>query len=177
MRNRDFPGYSVVTILPPSAGGAGSIPGQAAKIPHASPPGNQNIKQKQTNKQKRVRNRHTHTETHVGRPCFLPGQPAVGERTWPVWCGCSVGWGWVWPMSRRSLTLSLGQIPGSFSSLQSIYLWKVHSIVILITKDDEHTGSVILYTVLDVWTMSSGKTYKEEYKYTFWLLPSNIFIH
>ena len=70
-------------------------------------------------------------------------------------------------MSRRSLTVSLGQIPGSFSSQQSIYLWKAHSIVILITKDDEHTGSVILYTVLDVWTMSSGKTYKEEYKYTF----------
>ena len=30
-----------------NAGGAGSIPGQGAKIPHASRPKNQNIKQKQ----------------------------------------------------------------------------------------------------------------------------------
>ena len=70
-------------------------------------------------------------------------------------------------MSWSSLTVSLGPIPGPFSSQQSVYLRKAHSSVILGTKDDEHTGSVILYTVLDVWTMSSGKTYKEEYKYTF----------
>ena len=31
----------------PNAGGTGSIPGQGAKIPHASGPKNQNIKQKQ----------------------------------------------------------------------------------------------------------------------------------
>ena len=31
----------------PNAGGVGSIPGQGAKIPHASWPKNQNIKQKQ----------------------------------------------------------------------------------------------------------------------------------
>ena len=31
----------------PNAGGAGSVPGQGAKIPHASQPKDQNIKQKQ----------------------------------------------------------------------------------------------------------------------------------
>ena len=44
---RDFPGGPVVKTLPPSAGGVGSIPGRGAKIPHALPPKNQNIKQKQ----------------------------------------------------------------------------------------------------------------------------------
>ena len=43
----DFPGGPVVKTLPSNAGGAGSIPGQGAKIPHASWPKNQNIKQKQ----------------------------------------------------------------------------------------------------------------------------------
>jgi len=42
-----FPGGPVVKILPSSAEGAGSIPGQGAKIAHASGPKNQNIKQKQ----------------------------------------------------------------------------------------------------------------------------------
>ena len=37
----------MVKNLPSNAGGAGSIPGQGAKIPHASRPKNQNIKQKQ----------------------------------------------------------------------------------------------------------------------------------
>ena len=37
----------MVKTLPSSAGGAGSIPGQGVKIPHASWPKNQNIKQKQ----------------------------------------------------------------------------------------------------------------------------------
>ena len=46
-KNRDFPGGPVVETSPSSAGGAGSIPGQGAKIPHASWPKNQNIKQKQ----------------------------------------------------------------------------------------------------------------------------------
>ena len=32
----DFPGGPVVKTLPSNAGGAGSIPGQEAKIPHAS---------------------------------------------------------------------------------------------------------------------------------------------
>ena len=45
--DRDFPGSPVVTTLPFNAGGAGSIPGQGAKIPHASGPKTQNIKQKQ----------------------------------------------------------------------------------------------------------------------------------
>jgi len=32
----NFPGSSVVRTLPSNAAGAGSIPGQEAKIPHAS---------------------------------------------------------------------------------------------------------------------------------------------
>ena len=42
----DFPGGPVVKTSPSNAGGAGSIPGQRAKIPHASQPKNQNIKKK-----------------------------------------------------------------------------------------------------------------------------------
>ena len=44
--SRDFPGGPVVKISPSSIGGAGSIPGHGAKIPHASRPKGQNIKQK-----------------------------------------------------------------------------------------------------------------------------------
>ena len=44
---RDFPGSPVVKTLPSNAGGAGSIPGLGAKIPHALRPKNQNITQKQ----------------------------------------------------------------------------------------------------------------------------------
>ena len=44
---RDFPGGPVVETVPSSAGGAASIPGQGAKIPHALWPKIQNIKQKQ----------------------------------------------------------------------------------------------------------------------------------
>ena len=49
MGRKDFPGGPVVKTLPSNAGGAGSIPGQGANIPHASGPKkkNQNIKQKQ----------------------------------------------------------------------------------------------------------------------------------
>ena len=43
----DFPGGPVVKTSTSNAGGAGSIPGQGAEIPHASLPKNQNIKQKQ----------------------------------------------------------------------------------------------------------------------------------
>ena len=43
----EFPGYPVVKTLPSYTGGVGSVPGQAAMIPHASWPKNQNIKQKQ----------------------------------------------------------------------------------------------------------------------------------
>ena len=43
----DFPGGPVVKTLPSNAGGQGSIPGLGAKIPHASWPEKQNIKQKQ----------------------------------------------------------------------------------------------------------------------------------
>ena len=46
-QHRDFPGDPVVKTSPSNAGGAGSIPGQGVKIPHASRPKNQNIKQKQ----------------------------------------------------------------------------------------------------------------------------------
>ena len=35
---RDFPGVSVIQTSLSNAGGAGSIPGQEAKIPHASRP-------------------------------------------------------------------------------------------------------------------------------------------
>ena len=35
---RDFPGGPVVETSPSNAGGAGSIPGRGAKIPHASRP-------------------------------------------------------------------------------------------------------------------------------------------
>ena len=41
---RDFPGSPVVKNLPFNAKGAGLIPGQGAKIPHALGPKNQNIK-------------------------------------------------------------------------------------------------------------------------------------
>ena len=37
----------MVKTSPSNAGGTGSIPGQGAKIPYASQPKNQNIKQKQ----------------------------------------------------------------------------------------------------------------------------------
>ena len=39
----DFPGGSVVTTSPSSAGAVGLIPRWGAKIPHASRPKNQNI--------------------------------------------------------------------------------------------------------------------------------------
>ena len=43
---RDFPGGPVVKTLPSNTGGAGSIPGQGAKIPHVLQPKKQeNIKQ------------------------------------------------------------------------------------------------------------------------------------
>ena len=38
IKNRDFPGGPVVETSPSSAGGVGSIPGQGARIPHASRP-------------------------------------------------------------------------------------------------------------------------------------------
>ena len=47
MQRRDFPGDPVVKTSPSNAGGASSIPGQEAKIPHDWQPKNQNIKQKQ----------------------------------------------------------------------------------------------------------------------------------
>ena len=46
-RKRDFPDRPVVETLPSNVGGAGLIPSPGAKIPHASGPKNQNIKQKQ----------------------------------------------------------------------------------------------------------------------------------
>ena len=44
---RDFPGGPVVKTSPSNAGGVGLIPGRGAKIPYASRPKNQNMKQKQ----------------------------------------------------------------------------------------------------------------------------------
>ena len=46
-KSRDFSGGPVVKTSPSNAGGAGSIPGQGAKIPHVLQPKNQSIKQKQ----------------------------------------------------------------------------------------------------------------------------------
>ena len=43
----DFPRGPVVNTSPSSTGGVGLIPGWEAKIPHASRPKNQNVKQKQ----------------------------------------------------------------------------------------------------------------------------------
>ena len=43
---RDLPGGPVVKTSPSSAGGVGLVPGQRAKIPHASQPKQQNMKQK-----------------------------------------------------------------------------------------------------------------------------------
>ena len=43
---QDFPRSPVVKISPSNAGVAGLIPGQGTKIPHASQPKTQNIKQK-----------------------------------------------------------------------------------------------------------------------------------
>ena len=43
----DVPGGPVVKTSPSKAGVVGSVPGWGAKIPHASWPENQNIKQKQ----------------------------------------------------------------------------------------------------------------------------------
>ena len=42
-----FPGSGVVNTSPSIARGAGSFPGQGAKIPHTLRPKNQNVKQKQ----------------------------------------------------------------------------------------------------------------------------------
>ena len=42
---QDFPGGTVVKILPSNAGSMGSIPDQGAKIPHALWPKHQNVKQ------------------------------------------------------------------------------------------------------------------------------------
>ena len=44
---RDFPGGPVVKTSPSKAGGGGLIPDWGAKIPHASQPKYQNVKQKQ----------------------------------------------------------------------------------------------------------------------------------
>ena len=44
---RDFSAGPVIKISSSNTGDAGSIPGQGAKIPHASWPKTQNIKQKQ----------------------------------------------------------------------------------------------------------------------------------
>ena len=39
----EFPGGPVVTTLPSNSGGVSSVPGQVARILHASRPKNQNI--------------------------------------------------------------------------------------------------------------------------------------
>ena len=44
---RNFPGAPVAKTSPSNAGGTGLIPGWGARIPHASWPKNQNMRQKQ----------------------------------------------------------------------------------------------------------------------------------
>ena len=72
--SKDFPDGPVVKLFPCNAGGVvGSIPGQEAKIAHASGPKNQNIKQKRycnkfnkdLKKEKPSIHTHTHTHTHT----------------------------------------------------------------------------------------------------------------
>ena len=46
-KNRDFPGSPVVKTLLSNTGGAGSISGWGARMPHGLWPKDQNIKQKQ----------------------------------------------------------------------------------------------------------------------------------
>ena len=53
---RDFPGSPVVKTSPSNAGVADSIPGQGAKIPHASGPKKQNIKKPPKNRSSIVTN-------------------------------------------------------------------------------------------------------------------------
>ena len=72
---KGFPDGPVVKTSPSKAGGASLIPGQRIKIPTASQPKNQNIKQKQyCNKfNKDFKNglhtyTHTHTHTYTHKP-------------------------------------------------------------------------------------------------------------
>ena len=52
-----FPAGPVVESLPSRAGGVGSIPGQGARIPHASWPQIQNIKNKKKKKKRYCNNK------------------------------------------------------------------------------------------------------------------------
>ena len=81
----DFPGCPVVETLPCNAGAAGLIPAQGAKIPHASRPKNQSIKNRsnivtnsiksllkkhpqQKKKKRRRRRRRINEGTQQGKP-------------------------------------------------------------------------------------------------------------
>ena len=46
MQVGEFLGHPVVGTLPSNSGGVGSIPGQEARVPHASQPRDESIKQK-----------------------------------------------------------------------------------------------------------------------------------
>ena len=65
----DFPGSPEVKTLPFNAGGAGSIPGQRAKMPHASQP-----KKKQNIKQKQYCNKFKFNKDFKNGPYFLKNQ-------------------------------------------------------------------------------------------------------
>ena len=58
---RDFPGSPVVKTSPSNAGVADSIPGQGAKIPHASGPKKQNIKKPPKNRRIKQQRRNEKT--------------------------------------------------------------------------------------------------------------------
>ena len=79
MAVREFSGGPVIKISSSNTGDAGSIPGQGAKIPHASWPKTQNIKQKgycnrfntdfknglQQKKKKKLKNERKDTHSHL----------------------------------------------------------------------------------------------------------------
>ena len=79
-----FPGGPVVRTAPSNAGGAGSISGWGAKIPRASQPKDQSIKQKQyCNKFNKDFKNGLHQKkskkNHKGHRRHLKGLPDVGQ--------------------------------------------------------------------------------------------------
>ena len=78
---RDFPGSLVVKTSPSNAGGASLIPGQGTKIPHASWPKYQNVKQKRyCNKfSKNLKKKKRHKSLHLCSVQTSPGTLCNGE--------------------------------------------------------------------------------------------------
>ena len=83
----NFPGGPVVKTLPSNAEGAGSIPGQGTKIPYASQPKKQNVKQKQYCKKF---NKDFKNSPHLGKKKILKKHknliglsPVLNKTTYP----------------------------------------------------------------------------------------------